>query len=284
MSETGTIGYAVNCSILFQELPLLQRPAAARAAGFAAIELWWPFAHAVSSEREIADLLDAIGSAGVELIAMNTFAGDMAAGERGIASNPNRVSEFRQNIEVVSDIARRTGCRLFNVLYGNRVEGVEDASAQTVAIENLVFAANTLAAGAGTVLVEALSGVDSYPLKHAQEAVAVVNTVRDAGARNIAFLFDSFHLAANGADPLADLEEHAASIGHVQIADCPGRGAPGTGSLDFAALLRRIRALRGQSWISLEYLAPPDTDRFGWLATSSRDWATNGRSTSGPSR
>ena len=114
-----------NISILFTELPMLDRPGAAREAGFTAIEAWWPFGSAVPGDAEVDGFERAVRDAGVQLVSLNGFAGDMAGGERGIASWPGRRSEFLDNLDVVMGLGDRLGCRRFNMLYGNRVDGAD---------------------------------------------------------------------------------------------------------------------------------------------------------------
>jgi hydroxypyruvate isomerase len=266
--------YAVNCSILFTELPLAERPAAARAAGFRAIELWWPWPDAVPDPADVDALADAITSAGVRLLACNSYAGDMPAGERGIAAHAGRTAEFRANVEVLARFLARLDTRLCNVLYGNRQPGVSDAEHRATAVANLAHAAGVLARIGATVLVEPVSGIAGYPLRTAADALSVVDEVRALGHENTAFLFDTFHLAANGDDPLTALAAAGDRTGHVQLADFPGRGAPGTGALDFPAVLDALRRARGESWVSLEH--SPDGDRgtaaaLAWLPVAARE-------------
>src|SRR5664279_2031596 len=113
-----SLRYEVNCSILFTELPLLQRPAAAKEAGFDAVEFWWPFATAVPADPDVDGFAAAITDAGVQLIGLNFFAGDMPGGDRGLVSWPARSGEFRDNIDVTVGIGERLGCTAFNALYG----------------------------------------------------------------------------------------------------------------------------------------------------------------------
>src|SRR5690349_16896538 len=121
---TYGVRFDVNCSILFTELPLTERPAAAKAAGFAAVEFWWPWAEMVPSAAQADAFVKSVNDAGVELISLNFHTGDMAAGERGIVSHPARVAEFRENVAAAVEIAARTGCRRLNAPYGLRVPGV----------------------------------------------------------------------------------------------------------------------------------------------------------------
>src|SRR5262245_5818936 len=106
--RTYGIRFDVNCSILFTELPLLERPAAARAAGFDAVEFWWPWERTVPADAEADAFVAAVRDAGVALVSLNFHAGEMAAGERGIVSHPARVAEFRENVAAVVEIAART--------------------------------------------------------------------------------------------------------------------------------------------------------------------------------
>ncbi|QFG25174.1 hydroxypyruvate isomerase family protein [Actinomadura sp. WMMB 499] len=262
--------WAVNCSILFTELPLLERPAAARAAGFGAVEFWWPWpGEPVPPAADVDAFCAALEAARVRLIGLNFYAGDMPAGERGVLSDPARTAAFRESVAVLVRIAGRTGVRSFNALYGQRRDGVAASEQDRVATENLVFAADAVGALDGTVLIEPLArGLNgAYPLETAADATAVVRRVRAAGAANVKFLFDAFHLTVNGEDPAQVARAHAADIGHVQIADAPGRGRPGTGEIDFAALFGVLDAIGYDGRIALEYKPDgPTTEReFAWM-------------------
>jgi len=196
-----TLRYEVNCSILFTELPLLERPMAARAAGFDAVEFWWPFTEAVPSDSDADAFVSAVRDAGVQLAALNFFAGDMRAGERGVASSPARSGEFRDNVDVAIGIGERLGCKKFNALYGNRADGVAAAAQEETGTENLALAAQAAACIGGTVLIEPLSGIPAYPVRTATDAIAVIDRVQIAhGVSNIALLADLYHLAVNNDD------------------------------------------------------------------------------------
>jgi hydroxypyruvate isomerase len=156
--------YAVNLSMLFTELPLLARPAAARAAGFDAVEFWWPFTTAVPADTEVDAFVRTIQDAGVQLIGLNFFAGDMPGGDRGLVSWPARSGEFTDNVDVTIGIGQRLGCTAFNALYGNRVDDSTPEAQDEVAAENLAVAAAAAARIGGVVLVEPVSGAPRYPL------------------------------------------------------------------------------------------------------------------------
>src|SRR5215469_14908796 len=146
-----SLRYLANCSLLFTEEPLLRRPAAARAAGFSAVEFWWPFATPVPSDREVDAFVAAVSEAGVSLVGLNFFAGDLAGPDCGVLSIPGRASQFRDNIDVVAGIGERLGVRGFNALYGNRVDGVSPQAQDELATESIGAAAKAVAAFGGTV-------------------------------------------------------------------------------------------------------------------------------------
>ncbi|AOT02620.1 hydroxypyruvate isomerase family protein [Arthrobacter sp. U41] len=258
--------YTVNCSILLTELPLLERPAAAKNAGFDAVEFWWPFASSVPGDAELTRFERAVTDAGVQLTGLNFNAGDMPAGDRGLVSWPGRSSEFRDNIDVVAGIGGRLGCKLFNALHGNREDGHTPESQDELAVGNLAAAAAGVARIGGTVLLEPVSGAPRYPLRTAEDALRVISRVTaETGAGNIKLLADFYHLSVNGDDVAAVIEKHAQDFGHIQIADSPGRGAPGTGALPLGDWIARSRQLGYEGYISLEYKEPAET-AFDWIA------------------
>ncbi len=258
------MAYTVNCSILFSELPVLERAAAAKAAGFDGVEFWWPFGVAVPSENEVDAFVASIKDAGVKLDGLNFFAGDMPAGDRGLVSWKGRCSEFKDNIAVVAAIGEATGCKSFNALYGNRQEEHTPEEQDELALKNLLAATEGVASIGGTVLIEPVSGTLAYPLKTAADALAVVNKVKAAGGQNVALLADFYHMAVNGDDVAAVIEQHAPEFGHIQIADAPGRRAPGTGTLPLGEWITRSRELGYKGSIALEYKQERET-AFDWL-------------------
>jgi hydroxypyruvate isomerase len=264
--------YDVNLSILFTELPLLERPEAARAAGFDAVELWWPFAVAVPPDREVDALVRAVRDAGVRLVGLNFFAGDMPGGDRGLVSWPARAAELRDNLDVTVGIGEQLGCRAFNALYGNRVDDATPEEQDDLAVRQLALAAAAADRIGGVVLVEAVSGAPRYPLKTAADAVGVLDRVeRETGAANLRFLCDLYHLAVNGDDLDKAIERHGDRIGHVQIADAPGRHQPGTGTLELDRLLGKLDAAGYGGHVGLEYVpSGPSADSFGWLPYEQR--------------
>ncbi|MGC0418732.1 hydroxypyruvate isomerase family protein [Embleya sp. AB8] len=261
--------FDINLSILFTELPLLDRPAAAAAAGFTEIELWWPFAGPTPADAELDALSRAIRDAGVDLVGLNFDAGDMPAGDRGLLSRPAASARFRANIDVATGFAASLGCRALNALYGNREPDVDPRAQDELALENLASAAAAADRIGAVVLIEALNTAENprYPLVTAADAVAVVDKVNaETGLANTALLYDVYHLARNGEDLAAGIDAYADRFGHVQLADTPGRGQPGTGELDFEDLFRRLVAAGYTGRVGLEYKpVGPSADSFGRL-------------------
>jgi hydroxypyruvate isomerase len=261
---TGQLVFAANCSLLFREVPLLQRPAAARAAGFAAIEFWWPWPdQPVPADREIDAFLAAVRDAGVHLIGLNFFAGDLAGPDSGVLSIPARSSEFRDNIAVTVGIGAELDVRVHNAPYGNRVQDATPEQQDELAYENLTLAAEAAAENDATVLLEPVSGPKPYPLRTADDVVAVLDRLE---VDNVGFCCDLFHLANNGDDIDAALAANAPRIAHVQIADHPGRGEPGSGGLDLDRYLSLIAASGYDGYVSCEYQPTTNTlDSLEWL-------------------
>jgi hydroxypyruvate isomerase len=270
-----SLPYLVNCSLMFTEEPLLGRARAARAAGFSAVEFWWPFATPVPSDREVDAFVGAVDEAGVALVGLNFFAGDLAGPDCGVLSIPSRSSEFRDNIDVAVGIGERLGVRGFNALYGNRVDGVDPVAQDELATENIALAAKAAAGIGAGVFIEPVSGPKPYPLRTAQDAVAVVRRARAAGAGQVGLLFDVYHLASNGDDVDAAIAAHAEVTAHVQIADAPGRGEPGSGQLDLDRYLAALEDHGYRGWVSLEYKPTSTTEAsLAWLPRERRSPAS----------
>jgi hydroxypyruvate isomerase len=271
IEPSHSLPFLVNGSLLFTEVPLLERPAAVAAAGFDAVEFWWPFDVPVPADRDVDAFVQAITDAGVQLAGLNFYAGDLAGPDCGVASIPGRSQQFLDNVEVVVGIGERLGVQVLNALYGNRIEGATAAEQDELGLESLVAAAGAAARIGATVLVEPVSGPKPYPLRTAADAVAVVQRARAAGAGNIAFLCDLYHLAANGDDADRAIDEYADVIAHVQIADLPGRGEPGSGELDLDGQLARLQHAGYAGWVGLEYRpTTTTTESLAWLPRARR--------------
>lgn len=259
---------AANLSMLFADLPLTRRPAAAAAAGFDAVEMWWPFPTSAPSPREVDGLIDSLRDAAVDLVALNLPAGDMAAGDRGLAALPEAEDAFREGVFAAAAIGERTGCRLFNALYGNRVHTTDEGEQSRKAGGNLAFAADLLASFGGTVLIESLNPVENprYLLPSSEAAAQTVHSLRSAGHGNVALLADLYRWATGGEDPSAAVTSSPGLIAHVQVADSPGRHEPGTGHIDFADCFDALSAIGYDGVVAAEYRPLRDTEQgLDWL-------------------
>ncbi|MFG1819483.1 hydroxypyruvate isomerase family protein [Kribbella sp. NPDC049174] len=258
---------SVNVSMLFTELPYAERFTAAAEAGFTVVESWWPFAVPDPSPAEIDDFVRIVESAEVELGALNFYGGDIPAGERGVASHPDRQDQLAANTRAIVAIAERTGCRLFNLLYGqldDRWSSAEQAATAAAAIRS---AAEAVAGFGGTVLIEPLTeGLNGrYPLHTADDVLAILDgPLKDVD--NVSLLFDTFHLGSNGVDLVSTATALGANIAHVQLADSPGRGEPGSGTLPIDATLDALKAAGYQGDAACEYKPTTETrSSLAWL-------------------
>ncbi|MFN8124496.1 MAG: TIM barrel protein [Thermoleophilia bacterium] len=239
--------WSAHLSTLFTELPPLERPAAAAAEGFALCETWWPPA------PDPMDWARAVRAAGLRAAAVNADGGDLAAGERGYCNDPARRDEVVAAAVAAAEVAVAGGGSAVNLLAG-RVRPGEPLEAQLAAAADAVrAAADAVAAIGGRLVIEHLNAVDvDRPLLPTPaDAAAFVDRVAHPA---VTVLFDAYHAAMAGLDPVAALDDVAGRIGHVQFADHPGRGAPGTGRLDLGAITARLAELGYDGPVGLEFL------------------------------
>lgn len=244
-----------NISMLFTEVDLLDRPAAARAAGFDAVECWWPFDGPEPPDPEVDRFVAAIRDAGVRLAAMNLDGGDLAAGDRGILSDPAQTERFERGLAVGVDIARRLEVPVLHALYGNRRLGVDPREQDDLGIEHLGMAAAAAAEVGATVVVEALNPWENphYPWHRTAQVIALIDRVRHHTGETIACLYDLYHAQRSEGEVIATIRQYADRFGHVQVAGAPGRNEPGTGELAIARVLSVLRDSGYRGGIGLEY-------------------------------
>lgn len=248
---------SANLSMLYATLDRDERPAAAAAEGYRFVESWWPFPGPAAEPAELVSFCDALDRAGVQLVALNLDAGDTAHGDRGLLSIPTHRERVSVNLDSVAEILDRTGCRTVNALYGNRAPIFDPERQDRLALEQIVAVADRLGEGGATVVVETLNRADSpgFPLTDIADSAAFVRRANElCRHRNVRLLLDTYHLAAMGADPADAVREYGALIGHVQFADFPGRGRPGTGRVDFAAVERQLEAITYRGYIAHEFV------------------------------
>ncbi|MCW5649437.1 MAG: hydroxypyruvate isomerase [Ramlibacter sp.] len=250
--------FAANLSMLFTELPFMQRFAAARAAGFDAVEYLFPY---VWPRDELAAALQANG---LRQVLHNLPAGDWDAGERGIACHPDRVAEFRAGVAQALDYATALQCPQLNCLAGRLPAGVAREHAHITLVGNLRYAAAVLQAAGIRLLIEPVNHFDipGFFLTHTAQALALIDEV---GSDNLFVQYDIYHAQRMEGELGATLQRHLARIGHIQLADNPGRHEPGTGEINYRWLFRHIDALGWRGHIGCEYKPRGHTtDGLGW--------------------
>jgi len=251
--------FSANVSILFKEVPLLERFGRAKEAGFSAVEFWWP-----GHDAELGEIERAVKDAALEVALFNFDAGDMPAGERGLAGDPDRVQQFKENVPVALKLARSLGCERINVLVGHRIPGMDREEQLALARENVRFAADK--AADMTVMVEAVNTFENGPYLLYQTGQAV-EFVRDVSRDNVRVQHDFYHTQRMEGNLVATLREHIALIGHVQIADSPERGEPGTGEIHYPYVLGELERLGYDGYVGLEYNPTTETteESLEWL-------------------
>ena len=252
--------FAANLSLLFNEVDFLDRFAAARAAGFEAVEFLFPYAF---EPRQIAARLQRYG---LELVLFNLPAGDWAAGERGIACDPRRSREFQDGVALAIDYALELGVRRLHCLAGKLPPKVDRERAHATYVANLRHAAGVCRAHGIDLLIEPINDRDmpGYFLTGTRQAAEVI---AECGADKLFLQYDIYHMQRMEGELADTIRRHLPLIRHIQLADVPGRHQPGTGEINFPFLFRLLDELGYQGWIGCEYLPQGDTlASLAWLA------------------
>jgi len=245
--------------MLFTEAPFLDRFALARKSGFRFVEYLFPYPYKVDELKEQLKLH------GLTQVMFNLPSGDWAAGERGIAGLPGRSEEFRAGVKRALEYATALGVTRLNCLAGKRLPQFAEENQWRVLVENVQFAAKALQPYGFTLLVEALNAFDCPGFLLTRTA-QVVKLIEEAGMPNVMVQYDVYHAQRQEGEIVATLRKHAPQIGHIQIADNPGRHQPGTGELNFPFIFNEIDASGFHGYIGLEYVPLQDTkSSLGWL-------------------
>lgn len=251
--------FAANLSLMFTELPFLDRFEAAAQAGFSAVECQFPYS---APAPEIARRLQACN---LRLVMFNLPPGDLAAGERGLAIFPARRGEFRAALGLGLQYAEALDVRLLHVMAGTLAPGEDSLAAHRTYVDNLREAAASAAARGITLLIEPLNARDNpgYFLRTLGQAAAVIAEV---GAANLRLQFDFYHAQISEGDLATRLEEHFGVVGHVQVAGVPGRHEPDEGEINYPWLFRLLDAWGYAGHVGCEYWPRGSTrDGLGWL-------------------
>lgn len=250
--------FCANLSYLFTEVPVLDRFEAAARAGFMGVEMLAPYDQPANALRERLD------GAGLRLVLINSYAGNRAAGERGMACIPGRQAEFRDSIERTLDYAVTLGCKLVHFMAGLKPDDVAQETAAALYAVNLHWAAERAARAGVRLAIEAINGRDmpTYFLKTQEQAAAIVRAI---GSDKVGLQFDIYHCQTMQGDVARRLEALLPIIAHIQVADVPGRHEPGTGEVGWKFLFEHIQALGYQGWIGCEYTPATNTiDSLQW--------------------
>ncbi len=251
---------AANLTMLFNELPFLERFEAAAKAGFSGVEFLFPYAF---EANEIASRLK---QHQLELVLHNLPAGNWEAGERGIACHPDRVVEFREGVDQAILYAGALGVKQVNCLVGIVPPGVTQEQAQRTLVANLTFAAAKLKDAGIKLLIEPINTFDipGFFLARTSQAEALI---REVGSDNLFIQYDIYHMQRMEGEIGATLKGKLHLIAHVQLADNPGRNEPGTGELNYRYLFAHLDAIGYRGWIGCEYKPKAATvDGLGWRA------------------
>jgi hydroxypyruvate isomerase len=251
--------FAANLTMLFTEVPFLERFALARSAGFTHVEYLFPYA------CKVEELKAELAKHGLTQVLFNLPAGDWAAGDRGIGASPGREAEFRAGVPKAIEYALALGVPRLNCLAGKRVAGRSDAEHRDTLVQNARFAATELAKHGLELLIEPINHFDipGFFVNRIEQAVQLIDEV---GQPNVRVQFDMYHVQREEGELTATFRKHLARIGHVQIADNPGRHQPGTGELNFPFLFRQLDESGYAGWVGLEYIPSPNTAAsLGWL-------------------
>ena len=251
--------FAANLSMLFTELPFLDRFAAAAAAGFKAVEYMFPY------EFEPQALAERLRTNGLQQVLHNLPPGNWAAGERGIACMSDRVGEFQDGVGRAIEYATALNCPRLNCMAGLRPEGMSAARAEDVLVSNLSFAARELRKAGLTLLLEAINTFDmpGFLVCTTRQALAILDAV---AVDNLLYQYDIYHMQRMEGELAATLRAQLPRIGHVQLADNPGRHEPGTGEINYRFLLPLLDEIGYGGWIGCEYRPAATTlAGLGWL-------------------
>ena len=251
---------AANLTLMFNEVPFLERFGAAARAGFKGVEFLFPYDF---PKEQIAEQL-----AQHKLVQAlhNLPAGNWGGGERGIACHPDRVGEFQDGVGKAIEYATALGCKQLNCLAGLRPPGLDPLAARETFVSNLQFAAPRLKAAGIKLLIEAINTRDipGFFLTHTAQALDIIKAV---GSDNLFYQYDIYHMQVMEGDLAPTIEKNLALIPHMQLADTPGRNEPGTGEINYSFLFGWLDAIGYDGWIGCEYKPKTTTAAgLGWRA------------------
>jgi len=251
--------FAANLSMMYNEVPFLERFAACAADGFAGVEFLFPYAH---TAQQIRDELDRHG---LQQVLFNAPPGDFEAGERGIASLPGRQDEFREGIDRAIEYAKVLDCPRVHVMAGLVKRESERVAQREIYLDNVAWAAKRLGEAGLMTLIEPINTRDipGYLLNTQADAHAIVERI---GASNLKVQMDLYHCQIVEGDLATKIRRHLTGVGHIQIAGVPQRHEPDLGEVNYPFLFALLDELGYDGWIGCEYRPRAGTSEgLGWL-------------------
>ncbi|ATQ78181.1 hydroxypyruvate isomerase [Massilia violaceinigra] len=255
--------FCANLSLMFTEVSFLDRFAAARANGFDAVEFLFPYAY------EADQIAERLARYDLQLVLHNLPAGDWSAGERGMACDPQRVTQFQDSVALALDYAVALGVGRLHCLAGKLPPGVAPERAHETYVANLRFAAAAVARHGIDLLIEPINSYDipGYFLTGSAQAAAVI---AECGAPNLFMQYDIYHMQRMEGELANTIRAHLPLIRHMQVADNPGRHEPGTGEINYRYLFALLDELGYDGWVGCEYHPRGDTVAgLHWRSASS---------------
>jgi hydroxypyruvate isomerase len=256
--------FAANLSMLFTEAPFLERFERAARAGFSTVEVQFPY------EAPAAVIRDKLVANRLKMVLHNLPAGDWAAGDRGIACNPARQAEFRAGVAKAIEYATTLGVQQLNCLAGKPGAGVSDDETRATFVGNVRFAATELKKAGLRLLLEPINNFDvpGFWLNRTELAISVLDEV---GADNAFVQYDVYHAQRYEGELAGTIAKHLSRIGHIQVADNPGRNEPGTGEINYTFLFQHLDRIGYTGHIGCEYKPAGTTESgLGWLEQARR--------------
>lgn len=251
---------AANLTMLFNELPFLDRFEAAARAGFEAVEYLFPY------DYEAADLRARLDAHGLQQVLHNLPPGDWAKGERGIGCHPDRVGEFRDGVGRAIDYASALGCPQVNCLAGIAPKDVPAEKLRATFVENLRYAAERLGSAGIRLLIEPINTFD-IPGFYLNRTAQALSLIAEVGSDNLYLQYDIYHAQRMEGELASTIKTNLPRIAHLQLADNPGRNEPGTGEINYRFLFGWLDSLGYDGWIGCEYKPKTSTEAgLGWRA------------------
>ena len=249
---------AANLTMLFTEVPFMERFALAARNGFRGVEFLFPYRY------HVAELSDQLNLYQLDLVLHNLPAGDWEAGGRGIACHPDRVGEFQSGVEEAIRYATALGNRQLNCLIGIPPNDVSTEQAYSTVVSNLKFAAAQLKEAKLRLLIEPINTFDipGFFLTNTKQALSLI---KDVGSDNLFLQYDIYHMQRMEGELTNTIKANLPMIKHVQVADNPGRFEPGTGEINYRYLFGMLDEIGYDGWIGCEYKPKAGTvEGLGW--------------------